>query len=454
MSKKKKNYSDETIAAIATPQGTGSISIIRLSGTDALTIGEKIVGRALKPRYAHSCKFISFKGDLIDKGLAIFFPNPQSFTGEDVVELHCHGGIIISDMLLNTAYHYGARGANPGEFSLRAFLNDKIDLTQAEAIADLISSSSAEAARSALRSLEGVFSDKINTIQNQLTKLRVHIEAFLDFPEEEIDPKEQAELDKEFYIVYENMSSLVKESKQGVILNTGINIVIAGPTNAGKSSLLNRLAGYSTAIVTDIPGTTRDTLKEKITIDGLAINVTDTAGIRETTDPVEQEGISRAGQAIEASDCLIWVCDISSDIDQNIKDAKQLAEGKKTILVLNKIDLINKPAKLFELDNLTVVQLSVLTGEGMGVFLKQLISISGYSPNSGGTFSARSRHIESLEKSKGILSAAMHNFKEKKALELAAEDLRMVQRALSEITGELTSDDLLGEIFASFCIGK
>tara|TARA_E500000331_G_scaffold138353_2_gene135151 strand:- start:84617 stop:85987 length:1371 start_codon:yes stop_codon:yes gene_type:complete len=456
MLKKSKNYSEDTIAAIATPQGTGSVSIIRISGINALGIGERITGKKLKPRFAHNCDFKTAEGNALDNGLAIFFPNPKSFTGEDVVELQCHGGIIVSEALLQTSYAYGARPADPGEFSLRAFLNDKLDLSQAEAIADLINSSSIDAARSAFRSLEGIFSQKINRLQDKLTNLRVLIEAFLDFPEDEIDieEKERISLSEKFYSIVSDIDYLLEESKQGVILNIGLDIVIAGPPNAGKSSLMNRLAGYDTAIVTETPGTTRDILKEKIIIDGLPINIIDTAGIRTTEDPIEKEGIIRASKAISRADLLVWVCDIRSSLDENINEANRLARDKKFLVIRNKLDLANESTKDLSSRDKAVICLSVHTGEGIDLFLNELKTVSGYAPNLGGTFSARSRHLDSLSKSRKYLNQASESFIKNNAFELAAEDLRMVQKSLSEITGELTSDDLLGEIFSSFCIGK
>ncbi len=448
--------SQDTIAAVATPPGRGAIAIVRITGADACAIARAITGVNPVERRATLCSFRDAHGEPVDRGLMLFFPAPRSFTGEDVVELHGHGGTIVSDSLLATVFARGARPAEPGEFTLRAFLNDKLDLTQAEAIADLIDSGSQAAARAALRSLEGQFSDQVAELQANLTALRVHIEAWLDFPDEDLELDAVEALRERFATTRQALSALLAGARQGAVLHTGLSVVIAGPPNAGKSSLLNRLAGYDAAIVTHIPGTTRDPLREHISLDGLPINVIDTAGLRESTDPIEIEGMRRSHAAVERADCLLWVVDIAEDIDGVLRDLQEtLAPAtRRATIVQNKVDLTGDDPTTFEIEGIGVVRLSALTGEGLPLLIEHLKTIAGYAADAPGTLGARTRHVAALERAGAALDRAQTQLLEFRALELAAEELRGAQTALSEITGKVTSDDLLGEIFSSFCIGK
>ena len=448
--------SQDTIAAIATPPGRGAIAIVRISGADASTIARSMTGIPPIERQATLCSFCDREGEPVDQGLMLFFPGPRSFTGEDVVELHGHGGTIVSETLLATVLACGARSAEPGEFALRAFLNDKLDLTQAEAIADLIDSGSQAAARAALRSLEGRFSHQVVELQAQLTELRVHIEAWLDFPDEELELDDTEELRDRFATTRDGLHDLLAGARQGAVLRTGLSVVIAGPPNAGKSSLLNRLAGYDAAIVTHIPGTTRDPLREHISLDGLPINVIDTAGLRESADPIEIEGMRRSHAAVEKADCLLWVVEQAADLAAVLCELREAVDpsGRRATIVQNKVDLTGDDAATFEIDGVGVIRLSALTGEGLPLLIEYLKTIAGYAGEARSTLGARTRHVAALERASAALDRAQAQLVQSRALELAAEELRGAQLALSEITGEVTSDDLLGEIFGSFCIGK
>ncbi len=445
----------DTIAALATPPGRGAVSIVRVSGAEALNIGMELAGLRLNPRRAQVCTFRDDAGQPVDQGMVLFFPGPRSFTGEDVVELHGHGGMVVSDWLLNQAFRLGARPAEPGEFTLRAFLNDKLDLAQAEAVADLVDSGSRAAARAAARSLCGAFSKRVEELQAALTSLRVRVEAWLDFPEEELELDSAAGLEAGFISVSERLERLLGEARQGAVLRDGLNVVIAGPPNAGKSSLMNRLAGYDAAIVTRIPGTTRDPLREYLSVDGLPVCITDTAGFRPATDPLEAEGVRRAQRAVQRADLVLWLVDIREDLTAEASRARAEVAGDTALtMVRNKVDLVPKEPGLEECDGLSAIRLSALTGDGIELLREHLKRVSGFGGESPGTFSARSRHLDALLRARTHIGAGLNRLQAERALELAAEELRAAQGALGELTGEVTSDDLLGEIFASFCIGK
>ena len=446
---------DDTIAALATPPGRGAVSIVRVSGAKAWDIGVEMAGLRPNPRHAHVCTFRDKAGLPVDRGMVLFFPGPGSATGEDVIELHGHGGMVVSDWLLSQAFRLGARPAEPGEFTLRAFLNDKLDLAQAEAVSDLVDSGSRAAARAAARSLCGAFSKRVGELQTALTGLRARLEAWLDFPDEELELDPDGDLEAGFGAVSGLLERLLGEAGQGAVLRDGLNVVIAGPPNAGKSSLMNRLAGYDAAIVTQIPGTTRDPLREHLSVDGLPVCLTDTAGFRTSSDPVEAEGVRRARRAVERADRVLWMVDVREDLPAEAARASTEIGGDVALTVLrNKVDLVPQGAGLEEHDGLTVIRLSALTGEGTELLREHLKVVSGFAGESPGAFSARSRHLDALLRARNHVRAGFEQLKAEKALELAAEELRAAQDALGELTGELTSDELLGEIFASFCIGK
>ncbi|MBK9131994.1 MAG: tRNA uridine-5-carboxymethylaminomethyl(34) synthesis GTPase MnmE [Gammaproteobacteria bacterium] len=447
----------DTIAAIATPAGRGGVGVVRVSGPRAAGIAAAVLGRVPEPRRAEYRVFRTEEGEALDTGLALFFPRPHSFTGEDVLELHGHGGPVVLDRLLRRLLALGARHARPGEFSERAFLNDKIDLAQAEAIADLIDSASEQAARAATRSLSGEFSARVHALVEELTALRVYIEAAIDFPEEEIDFLADAELRRRFLALRHGLDAVIGAARQGCLLREGIRVVIAGRPNAGKSSLLNRLAQRETAIVSEIPGTTRDVLREYIAIDGLPLHVIDTAGLRDSEDPVERIGIHRAWSEIEAADRILLVSDSAcSDADEDLALLKDRpALRARLTLVHNKIDLSGRPPALDTRDDGRVeVWLSATTGAGIELLRAHLKACMGYQAAGEGVFSARRRHLDALARADRNLSEALRQIEEARAGELAAEELRQAQQALGEITGAVTSDELLGHIFSSFCIGK
>jgi tRNA modification GTPase len=444
---------NDTIAALATARGAGAVAILRISGPDALSIAARVTRRELHPRRVEVCAFRGPDGSVIDRGLAFSFPAPSSYTGEDVVELHCHGSAIVVDWLLETLHELGARPAQPGEFTLRAFLNDKLDLAQAEAVADLVGSGSRAEARAALRSLTGEFSRRVEAIQMLLTQLRVLCEAWLDFPDEEIDREAQAELETRAADLERQAAILQQDAANGALLHDGFSIAIAGPPNAGKSSLLNRLSGHDAAIVTPVPGTTRDTIRESVPVDGLLLEVVDTAGLRKTTDPVEMEGVRRAQRAVQVADHILWVADIRQGVRAALDDARtRLPPASTFTLLLNKVDLEDAAGETYALENIQVLELSALTGAGFPQLTEHLKRLAGWNEAGSGTFSARRRHLDTLHRAHAHILCARAQIGPN--LEIAAEELRNAQTALSEITGELTSDDLLGEIFASFCIGK
>ncbi|MEZ5570619.1 MAG: tRNA uridine-5-carboxymethylaminomethyl(34) synthesis GTPase MnmE [Halioglobus sp.] len=451
----------ETIVAIATASGTGGIGIVRLSGPNALNIGSTITRQNLKPRHAHYCAFRDKDDNPLDSGICLYFPAPNSFTGEDIVELQAHGGPLILDIIQREACNLGARQAQPGEFSQRAFLNGKIDLTQAEAIADLINSATEQAALNATRSLQGVFSRKIDVLMDQVTQLRVYVEAAIDFPEEEIDFINNGEVSEKLGAIVKEVDDILREAHQGALIQEGMKVVIAGKPNAGKSSLLNALSGQETAIVTPYEGTTRDVLKTQIQIEGMPLHIVDTAGLRDSEDIIEQEGIRRAQLEIETADRILLVVDASThttigfgDESEWLTQYLQPARKIPVTIVANKCDLTNQPPDVRELDDFSVVHLSAKTGSGLDVLRDHLKMSMGYRGSGEGRFSARRRHLLSLEKAKEFLLSAQQQLKGASAGELIAEDLRLCQQSLGEITGAISSDELLGEIFSSFCIGK
>ena len=452
----------ETIAAIATAPGRGGIGIIRLSGVQALTIGETLTAKALQPRQATFSSFRNDSGEILDQGICLYFPAPESFTGEDVVELQAHGGPVILDMLLSTCCAFGARPARPGEFSERAFLNNKLDLAQAEAIADLINSSTELAARNASQSLQGAFSREIDTLVEQVTRLRVYVEAAIDFPEEEIDFIGEGQVKAQLEDIILQLSAVHGSARQGSLTQEGMKLVIAGRPNAGKSSLLNALSGQDTAIVTPIEGTTRDVLREHIQIDGMPLHIVDTAGLRDSGDEIEREGIRRAWQEMETADRILLVVDGSQTSTHGADDPDAIWPEKKhhltrdipVTIVKNKCDLSGRRPSLADTDHITVIELSAKTGAGLPLLRQHLKQCMGFDESGEGKFSARRRHLQSLELAADCLDRGLSQLVGNGAGELLAQDLRDCQAALGEITGTVSSDELLGEIFSSFCIGK
>lgn len=449
------DHTGTTIAAIATPPGRGGIGIVRLSGPLVSQIALELLGDVPEPRRAALRTFRDASGDMLDGGLAIYFPAPASFTGEDVLELHGHGGPVVMDLLLARCVELGARVAEPGEFSRRAFLNDKLDLTQAEAIADLIDSGSTEAARAALRSLQGEFSAAVHSLTEAVTETRMHVEAAIDFPEEEIDFLADAALRQRIDRALELCAQITSAARQGALLREGMTVVIAGRPNAGKSSLLNRLAGYAAAIVTDIPGTTRDVLRERIHIDGMPLHIADTAGLRDVSDVVEAEGIRRAREEMQRADRILYVLDATRglDIEAIEMETRDLPPAVPITWIFNKTDLAGAQPR-FEQSQPPRLHLSATTGEGIDLLRAHLKECMGFVGADAGTISARRRHLDALARAERHLNEAASQLIDHHAGELMAEELRQAQQALTEITGEFTSDDLLGKIFSSFCIGK
>ncbi len=454
----------DTIAAQASAPGRGGVGIIRISGNHSRQVAQAILNKIPEIRVASYLPFYDDNKTIIDQGIAIFYAAPHSFTGEDVLELQGHGGSVVMDMLLKEITKLGVRLARPGEFSERAFLNDKLDLAQAEAIADLIDASSEQAARSALRSLQGEFSQSVNQLVDDLIHLRIFVEAGIDFPEEEIDFLSDGKVEDKLSLIINNLNQLQAQAKQGSLLREGMNIVIAGKPNVGKSSLLNRLSGKDSAIVTEIEGTTRDVLREQILLDGLPVHIIDTAGLRESDDPVEKIGIARAWDEIEKADQLLLVIDGENEKSRDIDYLwKQLSSHTlpsiPVTLIINKIDL-TKEIAVFEPADLTTqiktatIKISAKHNQGIDLLTNHLKQIIGYQQTNEGGFMARRRHLAALERADLALERGKYQLQSFKAGELLAEELRLAQNALSEITGEFTSDDLLGEIFSSFCIGK
>ena len=448
----------DTIVAIATASGAGGIGVVRISGSLASTIASQILGYCPAPRHAAYLDFKSENNELIDRGIAIFYPNPHSYTGEDILELQAHGGTALMQLLLARCIALGARQAAPGEFTQRAYLNEKMDLAQAEAVADVINASTAEAARSAVRSLSGEFSSSINAVLVKLINLRLYVEACLDFPEEEIDFITQGKVAEKLADVIVELNSVFKKSKQGSLLREGIHVVLIGQPNVGKSSLMNALAGEEVAIVTAIAGTTRDTIKSAIQINGVPLHIIDTAGLRETDDEVEKFGIERTWRATETADIALLLLDTTHGITNKEKSIlDRLPQEIAKIWVHNKVDLLldndklSQPPEIQEINTDMHIYLSAKTGQGLDLLKAQLLKLVGYQPNSEGVFMARARHLQALAQVNQHLQAASLQIN---SAELLAEELRLAQENLSSITGEFTPDDLLGEIFSKFCIGK
>ncbi|WP_034945328.1 tRNA uridine-5-carboxymethylaminomethyl(34) synthesis GTPase MnmE [Erwinia oleae] len=450
----------ETIVAQATPPGRGGVGILRVSGSRAAEVAQALLGKLPKPRYADYLPFRDEDGSALDQGIALWFPGPNSFTGEDVLELQGHGGPVILDLLLKRIVAIpGVRIARPGEFSERAFLNDKLDLAQAEAIADLIDASSGQAARSALNSLQGVFSQRVNHLVEALTNLRIFVEAAIDFPDEEIDFLSDGKIEAQLAQVIADLDGVRAGAHQGSLLREGMKVVIAGRPNAGKSSLLNALAGREAAIVTDIAGTTRDVLREHIHIDGMPLHIIDTAGLREAGDEVERIGIERAWHEIGQADRVLFMVDGTTTAATEPAEIwpdfiARLPAALPVTVVRNKADVTGEAAGIEEVNGHSLIRLSAHTGAGIAALRDLLKASMGFSGNIEGGFIARRRHLQALELAATHLLQGRSQLIDARAGELLAEELRVAQQALSEITGEFTSDDLLGRIFSSFCIGK
>ena len=451
-------FDQDTIAAIATPSGRGGVSIIRVSGPEALPIAELLTQKTVHARQPLLTRFFAEDNGVIDTGLTLFFQSPASFTGEDVVEFHCHGGVMVTNLLLEACLARGARLARPGEFSERAFLNNKMDLTQAEGLADLIDAPTQQAARQATASLQGAFSDAVNQINQRVIDLRVYVEAAIDFPEEEVDFLSEGRVGSSLLELKEALTTLITQARRGALLSRGAQIVMTGAPNAGKSSLMNRLADQAVAIVTNVPGTTRDVIRQSISIEGVAVQLSDTAGIRAATDAIEQEGIERAQAALDTADIIIEVIDDREPKDTELSPSDS---AQSVIRVLNKIDLSGRAPGVLNAANQEdesvppSVAVSAVTGEGIHA-LEQMI-IHCLSMSEAGTtspFSARERHVACLKRAEAALDEASERFQESQAGELLAEDLRRIHAELGAITGAFGVDDLLGEIFSSFCIGK
>ena len=442
----------DTIAAVATAPGRGGIGVVRVSGANLELLAEKLSGSLPVPRRATLANFRDAAGQVIDVGIQLYFPAPNSFTGEDVLELQGHGGPVVMHQLLGRCCELGARLAEPGEFTLRAFLNEKIDLAQAEAVADLIDASTTQAAQSAVRSLSGAFSGAVNALVDQLVELRMLVEATLDFPEEELDPLRDTDLLPRLDRLRLDLGDLLKRARQGALLRAGMTVVLAGLPNVGKSSLLNRLAGEDRAIVTEVAGTTRDAVKETIQVEGIPLHIIDTAGLRDTDDPVERIGIERSWREIARADIVLQIVDARAGLtpaDRAV--AGRLPAGVERIVIENKCDLARSDAARFDERGQIHLRLSAKTGEGMALLHDELLRVAGWLDCGEDLILARERHLRALNEAGRRLESAVD---EAGRLELAAEELRLAQEALSAITGEFTADDLLGEIFGRFCIGK
>jgi tRNA modification GTPase len=446
----------ETIAATATPTGRGGVAVVRISGNQAQSLMPALLGREIPPRRACFLPFLDENGSIVDSGIALFFPAPHSYTGEDILELQCHGSPVVLDILLRTLQNLGVRLARPGEFSLRAFLNNKIDLAQAEAVSDLIESATEAAARSAQNTLQGVFSKAVDTLVEQLIQLRLYVEAAIDFSDEDIDFLSENGIGEKLEMLLQQLARTQQSARQGALLREGLTLVIAGKPNVGKSSLLNYLAGRETAIVTSQAGTTRDILREYIQIDGMPLHLIDTAGLRDSDDIIEQEGIRRAKAAMQNAGRILLIAD----------DGNQQANGDDTVFnglpshvpitfIHNKID-ISGAEPTIQTDGACVhIKLSVKTGAGIDLLKSHLKQIAGYNDNGGeSAFTARRRHLDALQQAHNHMTGALAQINQTGALELIAEELRLAQQALSEITGKFTTEDLLDRVFSSFCIGK
>lgn len=440
-----------TIAAIATPPGNGGVGIIRISGPLVSQIAAQLLNKSLTARLAHYSSFVDEHGVIIDSGIALYFPGPASYTGEDILELQGHGGSVVLDMLLRRVLALGARLANPGEFTERAFLNNKLDLAQAEAVADLIESSTEQSVRSAQKSMQGVFSTQVNELVEELTELRIYVEAAIDFVDEEIDFLSDGVVESRLTRLQQKLNQIQATAQQGRLLRDGMTVVLAGKPNAGKSSLLNALAGHEAAIVTDIAGTTRDILRERIQLDGMPLHIIDTAGLRESDNAVEKEGIRRAHAEIQKADKVLLLIDARDPETQSILDT--LPQDVDIVKIYNKIDLLGSAPEIKQTEHGTSIYLSVKTGNGMELLTQYLKQSVGFNASADNVFIARRRHIEALNKGQEFVESAIEQLKAQ-AGELVAEDLRQAQNSLGEITGFVSSDDLLGKIFSSFCIGK
>ncbi|KUI96718.1 tRNA uridine-5-carboxymethylaminomethyl(34) synthesis GTPase MnmE [Vibrio sp. MEBiC08052] len=450
----------DTIVAQATPTGRGGVGIIRVSGPKAADVAQALTGKILRARYAEYLPFQDEDGTQLDQGIALFFPNPHSFTGEDVLELQGHGGPVVMDMLIRRILTIpGIRTARPGEFSERAFLNDKLDLAQAEAIADLIDASSEQAAKSALQSLQGQFSTRIHTLVESLIHLRIYVEAAIDFPEEEIDFLADGKVAGDLQTIIDNLNMVRREASQGALMREGMKVVIAGRPNAGKSSLLNALSGKESAIVTDIAGTTRDVLREHIHIDGMPLHIIDTAGLREASDEVERIGIERAWDEIKQADRVLFMVDGTTTDATDPKEiwpdfVDRLPESIGMTVIRNKADQTNETMGICHVNDPTLIRLSAKTSEGIEALRSHLKDCMGFTGSQEGSFMARRRHLDALDKAAEHLAIGQQQLEGYMAGEILAEELRITQQHLNEITGEFSSDDLLGRIFSSFCIGK
>jgi tRNA modification GTPase len=454
--------SAETIVAIATPPGRGGVGIVRISGTSLDAIARAICGKSIAARIATHTHFRDATNEIIDDGLALYFKAPASFTGEDVLELHAHGSPIVLQALVRRATELGARHAEPGEFTKRAYLNNKLDLAQAESVADIIDAATESAARAAVRSLTGEFSKHIQTLQDRLIRLRMFVEATLDFPEEDVEFIEQEKAREQLAATRAALEAVIAKAAQGQLLHDGIRVVLAGAPNVGKSSLLNALAGEDVAIVTPIAGTTRDTVRARVSVNGLPVEIIDTAGLRDTDDPVEKIGIERTRAAIAEADLALLLID-ASDVNNNIDElVRELPASLPRIVVANKVDLLGAPVgaalpRLLVHDHRfaaqPLLQISAKTGEGIDALRKEIADAVGFDQRESGTFSARERHVAALKATLGHIDSAKQHL-DHIALELFAEELRLAHERLGEITGEFTADDLLGEIFSRFCIGK
>jgi tRNA modification GTPase len=446
--------SPDTIVAVASAAGRGAVGVVRVSGPLVPQIAAGILGVLPAPRRARFSKFLDARGRSLDEGLALYFPSPASYTGEHVLELQGHGGTLVVDMLLKRLLELGCRMARPGEFSERAYLNGKIDIAQAEAIADLIDAGTTAAARAAVRSMQGEFSARVAELKDGITALRTYVEAAIDFPDEEVDFLSGDALRGRLAAVFGAFESITAAAQQGALLREGLQVVIAGKPNAGKSSLLNKLAQDEVAIVTDVPGTTRDVLRRQVHLDGLPVNLIDTAGLRRAVDVVEAEGVRRAHSEIAKADRVLYVLDAAGPPDA--AELEQLPPEVPVTLIFNKIDLSGTSPRLEAGDAAGPprVYLSALNGAGLDLLRTHLKQSAGYQDSESGAFSARRRHLDALRRARGHVQDAAEILSSTRAFELFAEDLRLAQQALGEITGEFTSEDLLGEIFSSFCIGK
>ncbi|MBT4598416.1 MAG: tRNA uridine-5-carboxymethylaminomethyl(34) synthesis GTPase MnmE [Methylococcales bacterium] len=445
---------EDTIAAIATPFGKGGVAIIRISGPQSSDIVQQLSSRKPQDRKALFTSFYDASNHIIDSGICIYFKGPNSYTGEDVVEVQGHGGIVVINMLLKRIIALGARIAKPGEFTERAFLNNKLDLTQAEAVADIIESTTEHSVRSAQRSLQGTFSKLIHELIGELTELRIYVEAAIDFVDEEIDFLNEGGIEQRIKLLSEKLTLILSNAKTGQLLRDGISVVLVGKPNAGKSSLLNCLTGEETAIVTDVAGTTRDVLKEYIQLDGLPLHIIDTAGIHDSNNLIEQEGIRRAHKEIQYADKVLIIHDVRDQHGINEFISQLDSDNDKRVIIFNKIDLINQPAKVVYSKDGDQIFLSIKTGEGFDLLTDYLKKSVGYDENQEAVFIARQRHVNALSEALIAINNGLIQLQQNQAGEIVAEELRLAQNHLGEITGKISSDDLLGKIFSNFCIGK